>query len=116
LVDFDTNALVLREAGIKVVATSVDSVEDTASLAEGLRLGAVQMTAGVDVHEVAAATGAFIQDDTRTNLHATGFLLTPEGTVADACYSTGPIGRFTASDVFKKVAFAKLMIERAKQS
>jgi len=60
LVDFDTNALVLREFGINVIASSVDSVEDTARLAEGMRLGTVQMTAAVDAHEVAEATGAFV--------------------------------------------------------
>ena len=113
MVDFDTNALVLRNAGIKVAAGSVDTVEDAAALRDGLRLNVVQIFGGLDVHAVNAATGANFQTDSRTNLHATGFLLTPEGTVADAVYATGPIGRLTASDVLKKVHFAQRQREKA---
>ncbi len=52
-------------------------------------------------------------EDTATFLHATGFLLHPDGHVVNAVYSTGPIGRFTANDVLKKVVFEKRMAERA---
>ena len=59
---------------------------------------------------VQAATGAFVQDDdNRTILHATSFLVTPDGLVSDALYSTGPIGRMTPADVLRKVAFVNRM-------
>ncbi|HEU4319701.1 MAG TPA: hypothetical protein VFS66_06430 [Acidimicrobiia bacterium] len=35
----------------------------------------------------------------------TGFLVNPEGTIINAVYSTGPIGRFTASEILRKVRF-----------
>ena len=109
MVDFATTALPLIEAGIKVVAGSVDSVEETATLKQGLHVG-FPMYAGLDVHAVHESTGAFIQDDEqRTILHATSFLVTPDGLVSDALYSTGPIGRMTPADVLRKVAFVKRM-------
>ena len=91
--------------GIKVVGASVDSLERATELKEGLRLGFVQMGYGIDGPAVAEQTGAFIQTGDRTFLHATGFLLRPDGSVAQSVFSTGPIGRFTANDVMKKVRF-----------
>ncbi|MGA3208505.1 MAG: hypothetical protein ABSE05_11865 [Syntrophales bacterium] len=42
-------------------------------------------------------TGAFF-DDVRIFVHATGFILRPDGKVDEAVYSTGPIGRFASVD------------------
>ncbi len=116
MVDFDTNVLVLREAGITVYSASVDDAETTKALKDGMRIGYVNMLHSVDAHAVAEATGAMIQEGDRVFLHATGFMLDPEGNVSAAVYSNGPIGRFSASDILKKMAFEKLMIERADKS
>jgi peroxiredoxin len=105
LVDFDTNVRLLESHGIKVVAGSVDSVNETDELAQGLRLRSLKMVAELDAHQVAEATGAFLHSGDRAFLHATGFVIDPEGRVVNAVYSTGPIGRFTANDVMKKVTF-----------
>ena len=94
--------------GVVVIAASVDDAEATASLKDGLRLGYVKMASGLDAKVVADATGAAMQTGDRTFLHATGFLLNPEGRVAQSVYASGPIGRFTANDVLKKVRFDKL--------
>ncbi len=59
----------------------------------------------VDAAAVAAATGAHMHAGEKTYLHATGFLVDPEGTIINAVYSTGPIGRFTASEILRKVRF-----------
>ena len=99
--------MVLRELGISVVAASVDSVGDAAELATGLRLRYVTMLAQLDGPAVAEATGAALQTGDRTFLHATGFLLAPTGEINTSVSSTGPIGRFTANDVLKKVVFEK---------
>ena len=99
--------MVLRELGISVVAASVDSVEDAKDLAAGIRLRYVTLLAELDGPAVAASTGAALQTGDRTFLHATAFLLAPNGEINTAVYSTGPIGRFTASDVLKKVVFEK---------
>ncbi|MGI9614251.1 MAG: peroxiredoxin [Acidimicrobiales bacterium] len=112
MVDFDTNAMLLGQEGIAVVAASVDSVERTASLAEGLYLRYVKLVADLDGPAVAAATGASLQTGDRTFLHATGFLLNPDGEIVNSVYSSGPIGRFTANDILKKVRFEKVMAER----
>jgi len=113
LVDFDTNALVLREAGIRVVAVSVDSVEATAKLFSGMHLRYSKAVCEVDVDAVVAATGAATETRDHTFLHATGFLLDPTGAINQSCYSTGPIGRLTCSDILKKVAFQKFVEARA---
>jgi len=105
LVDFDTNGTLLKKLGVQVVAASVDSVADTASLAEGQRLGYVKMLAELDASAVAATTGAFLQTGDRVFLHATGFVLDPNGKIVNSTYSSGPIGRFSANDALKKIAF-----------
>ncbi len=114
MVDFDTNILLLRDAGISVFSLSVDDAEETQKLHDGLRISHITMLHSVDAHAVADSTGAMLQDGDRTFLHATGFLLDPQGVISNAVYSSGPIGRFTANDILKKVAWEKLMLERAK--
>lgn len=106
MVDFATAAGPLIASEIKVVAASVDSVEQTADLRAGLRVG-FPMYAELDAHAVAEATGAFIQTGDRTFLHATGFLLRPDGAIHTAVYATGPVGRLTPADVLASVAFAR---------
>ncbi|MGI9621843.1 MAG: hypothetical protein ACR2PK_03320 [Acidimicrobiales bacterium] len=105
MVDFDTSARLFGQSDITVVAASVDSVESTAKLTEGLRLGFVQMLAELDPSEVAESTGAFVQTGERNFLQATGFVLDRSGAILNSVYSSGPIGRFVASDVLKRVAF-----------
>ncbi len=102
--------MLLRDLGISVVAASVDSVDDTLALADGLRLRYVTMLAELDGAAVAAATGAFLQTGDRTFLHATGFLVDPSGEIVNAVYSTGPIGRLTANDILKKVVFEQARV------
>lgn len=89
---------------MRVAAASVDPIDNVRSLREGLRVG-FPMYAEVDAAAVSAATGAHIHTGNKTFLHATGFLVNPEGTVINAVYSTGPIGRFTASEILRKVRF-----------
>ncbi|MGZ0217631.1 MAG: hypothetical protein ACKVIY_01200 [Acidimicrobiales bacterium] len=115
MVDFDTNSLVFRAAGVKVFAASVDTVEQTESLATGMRVGYVTCVGELDGPAVAEATGANLQTGDRTFLHATGFIL-KDGAVVEAVYATGPIGRFSASDVLKKVAFDEFVAAREAKS
>lgn len=112
MVDFDTNALLLADAGITVVAASVDSVETSVDLFDGMRLRYVKMVAEVDGPAVATSTGAAYKTGDPGFLHATGFLLNPAGEIHQSCYSTGPIGRMTCNDVMKVVEFVKYMESR----
>jgi hypothetical protein len=52
---------------------------------------------GLNAKEFSARTGAFF-DAEKGHVHATGFIIRPEGNVAGAVYSTGPIGRYTATE------------------
>ena len=106
MVDFESNAGLLKKLGVKVVAVTVDPVEKTVALAEGLRLSYVETISEIDVDDVVAKTGAKQNTaDERVFLHATGFIVDPEGNVVTSVYSSGPIGRFTANDVLKWVWF-----------
>ena len=96
-----------------MVAVSVDSADATAKLFSGMHLRYVKAVAAVDVEAVVAATGAASETRDHTFLHATGFLLDPTGSINQSCYSTGPIGRLTCSDVLKKVAFQKFVDSRS---
>ena len=91
---------------MKVAAASADSVEQTTELKNALRVG-FPMYAELDPYAVSEATGAYMNEGDRIHLHATGFLLDPGGTVVNALYSSGPIGRFTASDIVRKTIFEK---------
>ena len=51
-----------------------------------------------DARAVAAATGAFVNDDP-LYLQATGFVLDPSGRVVVSVYSSGAIGRLVPDDV-----------------
>lgn len=105
MVDFESASLLLNQFGVQVVAVSVDDAPQTQALADGLHIDFVKMVHSVDAIEVASSTGAYIQKGDRTFMHATGFLLNPKGEVVNSVYSSGPIGRFTADDILKKVAF-----------
>ncbi len=90
-----------------MVAASVDPIEDVAALRAGLHVG-YPMYGEVDPKAIADATGAFIQTtgDRPPFLHATGFLIDPDGNVVNALYSTGQLGRLTASETIRRVNFA----------
>ena len=64
------------------------------------------MAFGLPLKETAATLGAFYEER-RNILHATGFVLRPDRTIAVAQYSSGPIGRLVWQDVVGLVQFAK---------
>ena len=97
--------------GASVVALSIDDKDTTQRLADNLQLGPVRMLHSADADEVSAATGAFTEAK-RGILHATGFVLAPGGKVAQACYSTGPIGRITAQDTMRIIRFVQRQHQR----
>lgn len=94
------------ELGIKVVGGSVDSLESTQKLREGLHVG-FPMWGELDAVTVSNDTGAPYQEGKKVFLHGTGWLLNPAGEIVQSLYSTGPIGRLTASDIIRKVLFER---------
>jgi len=95
----------LDELGIGVVALSVDNKADAVALVEKHRLN-FPVGYGVDADEIAAATGAYVNDNPRY-MQSTGFVLDPNGTVITAVYSSGAIGRLVAEDVIGFVRYVK---------
>ncbi|MGD0238093.1 MAG: peroxiredoxin, partial [Syntrophorhabdales bacterium] len=52
---------------------------------------------GLNAKEISLKTGAFYEGK-EGYLHATGFVINPEGTIVNAVYSTMAIGRLVAKD------------------
>jgi len=86
-----------------VIAGSVDPIDKAKDLVEQFRI-TYPVAYAMNAEEIAKITGAFYEEK-RKYLHATGFLLRPDKTIAVACYSTGPIGRLAAKDVLNVVKF-----------
>lgn len=105
LAGFQRAAEKLAEAGIKVVAFSVDDEATTLGTIDKFKLSyLVGHSANAD--RVAEITGAYVNETPRY-LQTTGFLLSPDGKVLNATYSSGPIGRLVAEDVIGMVTYLK---------
>ena len=96
MADFQSKASDFEAAGIRLLAASVDTEEQARQVTRELGLS-YGVGYGLSAQEVSAATGAYYESD-KGYLHATGFIIKPEGSVAAAVYSTGAIGRYTAAD------------------
>ena len=91
--------------GIAVVAASTDSQEKASETVNELGLR-FPIGYGLPLKQTASMLGAFYEER-RGILHATGFVLKPEHTIAVAQYSSGPIGRLVWQDVLALVQFQK---------
>ncbi len=95
----------LRDEGIVTLAASTDPVDKaTETVAEQSLTFPVGF--GLPLKETAKLLGAFY-DGNRGVLHATGFVVKPDRTIAVAQYSSGPIGRLVWQDVLGLVQFHK---------
>jgi peroxiredoxin len=95
----------LAEAGVKVVALSVDDEPTSKALVEKLRLD-FPVGHSADARAVAAATGAFVNEEP-LHLQSTGFVLDPQGRVVVSVYSSGAIGRLVPEDVVGLVRYLR---------
>ena len=95
----------LDDLAIGIVALSVDSEADAATLVEKHRLN-FPIGYGVDADKIAASTGAYVNESPRY-FQSTGFVLDPGGRVITAVYSSGAIGRLVAEDVIGFVQYVK---------
>ncbi|MET9356255.1 peroxiredoxin family protein [Streptomyces sp. NPDC006617] len=93
----------LAEAGVKVVALSVDDEATTAELITKLGL-TFPVGHSADAAAISAATGAFVNTEP-AYLQSTGFVLDPSGNVAVSVYSSGAIGRLVPEDVIGLVRY-----------
>ena len=90
---------------IKVIAGSVDPVDKTKELVEKLGI-TYSMACGMDAISTSQLTGGFYEKDKKF-LQPTNLMVRPDKTIEMASYSTGPLGRFVASDVLKAIRFYK---------
>jgi len=86
-----------------VLAASVDNEQDARRMVQETGV-TFPVAYGLDPERMSELTGAFWETRRRI-LHATGFLIKPDGTLAHAVYASGPIGRYSASDVIKNFKF-----------
>lgn len=101
MADFQGNKGELDRLGVDVFALSADGEEEALAMVdeEGLDF---PVGYGLDPRDIRRRYGARI-DEERGHVQATGFLLRPDGTLAQAVYSTGPLGRLTAREVIATV-------------
>jgi hypothetical protein len=88
---------------IGLVAGSADSLEHARELVEQLKIP-FPVAYGLNAKELSLKTGAFY-DGNEGYLHATGFVLNPEGTIVNAVYSTMAIGRLVAKDCLGLIGY-----------
>jgi peroxiredoxin len=102
---FERAGQALADAGIRVVALSVDDKETTAALVAKHKL-TFPVGYGAVAPDVAALTGAFVNPDP-VYLQSTGFVLNPAGNVVVSVYSSGAIGRLVPDDVVGMVRYLR---------
>jgi peroxiredoxin len=105
LVDFTSVAGKFKEADIALVAGSADDLEHTRALVEELKIP-FPLAYGLNAKEMSRKTGAFY-DAKGGYVHATGFVINPEGMIVNGVYSTMAIGRLVAKDTLGMVAHLK---------
>ena len=103
MADFQEKISQFTDNDVQVVAASSETAEEAANTIEKLGL-TYPVAYGLVPKEFAGRFGAFYSDDA-TYLHATGFLIDPEGAVDISAYSCGAIGRFTADDALQILSY-----------
>lgn len=105
MADFQGRFNEFSEKMIKIIGASTDSLEDAQKMVDHHKL-TFSLAYGMDAKEFAGMTGAFFSDE-KGFIHATAFIIRPDGVIDDAVYSTGPIGRLTAADTLMLIDHRK---------
>ncbi len=101
MADFQGELTEFDQRDVAVIAGSVDTLEHAKETISKLGL-TFRVAFGLNAIEFSAATGAFFKRQ-KSYLHATAFLLNPDGVVSNAIYSTGSIGRLTPADALRLI-------------
>lgn len=91
-----------RDEGIRVVALTAEDEGGARKMkeAEGLDFDILY---GLDVDEMEERIGAYVEKGgEREHLQPAQFILKPDGTVALASYSSGPVGRLDAEEALEE--------------
>jgi peroxiredoxin len=95
----------LDALGVSVASVSVDDEATAAGLVAANDL-TFPVGHSADARALAAATGAFVNDDP-LYVQSTGFILDPNGNVIISVYSSGAIGRLAPEDVLGLVKYVQ---------
>ena len=110
LASFQRAAGTLAALDIRVVSLSVDDEETSHALVAKHHLE-FPVGHSADLDKVADAIGAYTSDEDgpsgRRYLQSSGFVLAPDGTVINAVYSSGAIGRLVPADVAGLVRYLR---------
>ena len=109
MVGFEKRKPELDALGIKVVAASVDSIEKAKEVAAEL-----SFPVGYGITRAIADQLGSWWEERRGIIQPSEFLVTAEGKIRSATYSSGPIGRVDAADVITLVAFYDKLAAREK--
>ena len=105
LVDFTSAADEFRKMDIGLIAGSVDSLEHAREFVKQLKIP-FPVGYGLNAKEISLKTGAFYESK-EGYLHASGFVINPEGRIVNAVYSTMAIGRLVAKDCLGLISYLK---------
>ncbi len=100
MVGFDKELKGLESVGAKVVAASVDEIDNAKEVADEV---SYPVAHGV-TREIADALGSW-WEDRRGIIQPSEFIVGEDGKIVLSSYSSGPIGRFDAADVVKIINF-----------
>ena len=101
MADFQARLAEFAERGVTIVAGSVDSLDHARKTVADLGLR-FPVAFRLNSVEFSSTTGAFYEGE-KNYLHATAFVIKPDGVVSNATYSTGSIGRLTAADALRLI-------------
>lgn len=102
---FQRKRATLADLGVRLVALSTDTEQDTAELIEKHRL-TFPVGYGANAPLLAQLTGAFVNANP-LYLQSTGFVLDPDGRVIVSVYSSAAIGRLVPDDVVGLIRYLR---------
>lgn len=105
MLDFQKNIEEFTNSGVQVIAASADTKEDAQKTVDKYSI-TFKVGCGLNAEETSTLTGAFYEKKSGY-LHATGFVLAPDGKIANAVYSTGPVGRLVAADTLALIKYLR---------
>jgi alkyl hydroperoxide reductase subunit AhpC len=110
LLDFEKSIAEFNKRKFQVIAASVDKLEDALSTVERYKI-TFKVGYGLNVEEISQKLGAFYDKD-KGYLHATGFIINPEGKIINGVYSNRSVGRLIAKDCVRLIDH---LIEQSRQ-
>ena len=96
MLDFEKSIGEFNKRKIKVIAASVDKLEDALATMEKYKIS-FRVGYGINAKEISQKLGAFYDRD-KGYVHATGFIINSEGKVINGVYSNRSVGRLVAKD------------------